>query len=173
MFILDWSSMARILVVGSLAYVSLIILLRISGKRTLSKLNAFDLIVTVAIGSTLSTVLLDSNIALPEGVLALALLIFLQFIFAWSSYRSKPINSLIKSEPRLLYLDGQFMEGAMQEERVQKIEMLQAARTEGMDSLDKVKAIVLETDGSMSMIKKSNEKEATSSMINVKGMNND
>ncbi|MCA9113241.1 MAG: hypothetical protein KDA52_25030, partial [Planctomycetaceae bacterium] len=59
-----WDSLVRTLVVGVLAYVALVILLRISGKRTLSKLNAFDLVVTVALGSTLATVLLNRNIAL-------------------------------------------------------------------------------------------------------------
>lgn len=169
MFTLDWTSMARILVVGSLAYVSLVILLRISGKRTLSQLNAFDFIVTVAIGSTLSTVLLDSAIALPEGLVALGLLVFLQFIFAWSSYRSKAINNLIKSEPRLLYSEGQYLEEAMKKERIQKIELFQAARTEGMDSLDQVRAIILETDGSLSLIKKDTEAHSVSTMKNVRG----
>lgn len=170
MFTLDWTSMARILVVGSLAYVSLVILLRISGKRTLSQLNAFDFIVTVAIGSTLSTVLIDSSVALPEGVVALALLVFLQFIFAWSSYRSEAINNMIKSEPRLLYFEGQYLEEAMKEERVQRIELFQAARTEGMNSLDQVNAVILETDGSLSLIKKSDKIESVSTLRNVKGI---
>lgn len=52
-----WEGLLRTLVVGVLAYVSLVVFLRISGKRTLSKMNAFDLVVTVALGSTLATVL--------------------------------------------------------------------------------------------------------------------
>ena len=55
-------------------YVALIALLRISGKRTLAKLNALDLVVTVALGSTLATVLLSSTVALVEGITTLALL---------------------------------------------------------------------------------------------------
>ncbi|HBM44306.1 MAG TPA: DUF421 domain-containing protein, partial [Halomonas sp.] len=57
-FFSGWESLARTLVVGLLAYTVLIVFLRISGNRTLSKMNAFDLIVTVALGSTLATVLL-------------------------------------------------------------------------------------------------------------------
>ncbi|MDP9398666.1 MAG: hypothetical protein M3P96_13010 [Actinomycetota bacterium] len=53
-----WHGPVRVLVVGGLAYLALVALLRISGKRTLAKLNAFDLILTVALGSTLATVLL-------------------------------------------------------------------------------------------------------------------
>lgn len=63
---------------GVLAYVALVVLLRVSGKRTLSKMNAFDLVVTVALGSTLATVLMAKDVALAEGVFAFALLIGLQ-----------------------------------------------------------------------------------------------
>ena len=50
----------------------LVIFLRLSGKRTLSKMNAFDLVVTVALGSTLATVLLTKDVALADGALAFA-----------------------------------------------------------------------------------------------------
>jgi hypothetical protein len=63
----DWSGLLRVLIVGTSAYVGLVTLLRFTGKRTLSKMNAFDMIVTVALGSTLATVLLSSDVALAEG----------------------------------------------------------------------------------------------------------
>ena len=77
MFFDNWSDLLRVVVVGTLAYASLVVLLRISGKRTLSKMNAFDLVVTVALGSTLATVLLTKDVALVEGMLAFALLVSL------------------------------------------------------------------------------------------------
>ena len=70
-----WEGIARTILVGVLAYVLLVVFLRISGKRTLAKLNAFDLVVTVALGSTLSAILLQESVALAEGAAALALLI--------------------------------------------------------------------------------------------------
>ena len=70
-----WLSLLRTAVVGILAYAALVHFLRVSGKRTLSKMNAFDLIVTVALGSTLATVLLSSSVSLATGALAFALLI--------------------------------------------------------------------------------------------------
>ena len=78
MFFNDASSLLRVVIVGTLAYSSLVLLLRVSGKRTLSKMNAFDLVVTVAIGSTLATVLLSKDVALADGVVAFTLLIGLQ-----------------------------------------------------------------------------------------------
>jgi len=79
---------------GVLAYVALVVFLRVSGKRTLSKMNAFDLVVTVALGSTLATVLLSKDVALAEGVLAFALLISLQFVVTWSSVRARWVRQL-------------------------------------------------------------------------------
>lgn len=67
MFFDGWTGLLRVLVVGTLAYAALVLLLRVSGKRTLSKMNAFDLVVTVALGSTLATVLLSRDVALAEG----------------------------------------------------------------------------------------------------------
>ena len=58
----DWGSLGRVLLVGTAAYVSLVAILRISGKRMLTKFNAFDFVVTVALGSTLATVLLVSRL---------------------------------------------------------------------------------------------------------------
>ena len=65
-FFTSWTSIFRTLIIGVLAYVGLILMLRVSGKRTLSKMNAFDLIVTVALGSTLATVLLTKSVALAD-----------------------------------------------------------------------------------------------------------
>ncbi|MDN5761942.1 MAG: hypothetical protein L0H41_06465 [Microlunatus sp.] len=79
-----WFGLVRVIVVGTCAYLALVLLLRVSGKRTLAKLNAFDFIVTVALGSTLATVLLSSSVALVEGILALALLVGLQYLVAWA-----------------------------------------------------------------------------------------
>lgn len=97
-----WPDVARVTAVGMCAYVILVVFLRMSGKRTLTKLNAFDLVVTVALGSTLATVLLNKAVSLMEGVAALALLILLQFAITWLSVRSPRFGWLIKSEPTLL-----------------------------------------------------------------------
>lgn len=154
MFAITLDSFIRIVTVGFLAYVGLILFLRVSGKRTLTKLNAFDLVVTVALGSTLATILLSKDVSLLEGLTAFALLIFLQYFITFTSVRWQWFNKFIKSEPSLLYLEGQFLRKAMKQERVNEIEILQAVRSSGIGSLDEVKAVVMETDGSMSIIKK-------------------
>lgn len=147
------------MLVGILAYVALVIFLRISGKRTLSKMNAFDFVVTVALGSTLATVLLSKDVALAEGLLALLLLIGLQFIVAWLSVRSSWVEALVKSEPTLLLYQGQFLHAVMRRERVSQEEIEAAVRQAGLSDPTAVAAVVLETDGTFSVIQHSEQQE--------------
>ena len=155
MFFDSLAGLARVLIVGTLAYLSLVLLLRISGKRTLTKLNAFDLVVTVALGSTLATILLNRSVALVEGIVAFGLLIGLQWVIAWLSVRSAAFQGLIKSEPKLLVHQGQLLEGAMKRERISREEVFAVLRADGAHSIDDVAAVVLETDGSMTVIRES------------------
>lgn len=162
----SWTGLARVLVVGILAYLAMVFLLRISGKRTLSKMNAFDFIVTIALGSTLATVLLSEDVALAEGILAFALLIFLQYIITWLSVRSSTIFQLIKATPELLFYQGEFLESVMKQERVNEAEIRAAIRTSGVASLEDIAAVVLETDGTFTVLSNS-AGGSSSSLANV------
>lgn len=165
----SWTDLGRVLLVGTLAYVWLIFFQRVSGKRTLSKMNAFDLIVTVALGSTLATILLSREVSLAEGVLALTLLMGLQYVVTWLSVRYRPVDRMVKSEPTLLFYRGEYLRDAMCRQRVVESEILQAVRNAGVLSTDDVEAIVLETDGEFSVVRKGGEQDRTS-LADVKGV---
>ena len=152
MFFNSWESIGRILLVGSLAYIGLVLLLRISGKRTLSKLNAFDLVVTVALGSTLATILLSREVPLLDGLTAFALLIFAQFVITSLSIRSPRFRGMITSEPRLLAYRGQLLREAMRDERLTVGEIHAAVRGAGLSRLEEVGAVVLESDASIHVL---------------------
>lgn len=169
MFFHSWMDMLRTLIVGTLAYIWLVFFQRISGKRTLSKMNAFDLIVTVALGSALATVLLSKDVSLAEGALVIALLMGLQYVVTWLSVRWEGVARVVKAEPTLLFYKGRFLEDAMREQRVVKSEILQAARSNGVVSMDQIEAVVLEADGGFSVVKKSGEDQANSTL---QGVNN-
>lgn len=147
-----WAGIGRTVVAGVLGYLALVALLRVSGKRTLSKMNAFDLVVTVALGSTLATIVLSNDVAVAEGVAAYTVLIAMQFVIAWLSVRFPAISRLVKSEPRLLVYQGRLLEAAMRRERVVEAEVLAALRQQGVASLATAAAVVLETDGRFTVI---------------------
>ena len=150
-----WSDLARTLVVGTLAYAFLVLSLRVSGKRTLAKLNAFDLVVTVAFGSTLATILLSESVALAEGAAALTLLIVLQYVVTVLSVRSQRFARLVRSEPTLLLRNGEPCAEAMRAARVTREELETVVRTEGGRDLSDVSTVILESDGSFSVIRES------------------
>lgn len=157
MFFSDWYALMRTVVNGTLAYLGLMLLLRISGKRTLSKMNAFDLIVTVALGSTLATILLSREVALAEGLTALGLLVGAQYVITWASVRSKTVEKWVKADPTMLYYEGRFLESALRRERVTETEILAAVRNQGLPNMDRVGAVVLETDGGLTVLQRSDQ----------------
>ncbi len=152
MFFNGWFTLLRTAVVGILAYAGLIVFLRLSGKRTLARMNAFDLIVTVSLGSTLATIALSADVALAQGLLALALLVALQFAITWSSVRWGWVRRTVTGEPSLLLFRGQYLQAALRRARVTEEEIRAAVRSHGSPAIETVEAVVLETDGSFSVI---------------------
>lgn len=169
MFFDSWISLGRTALAGVIAYAVLIVFLRISGKRTLAKLNAFDLVITVAIGSTFSAVLTSKDLPIADGVLALGLLVALQYLVAWMSIRARWFDRLVKSRPVAVFSDVQFDEQAMRGERIARDEVLMAVRSAGVQDLNGVYMVVLETDGSLSVLPRSEGRPERSAAQNVVG----
>jgi uncharacterized membrane protein YcaP (DUF421 family) len=153
----NWQSLARTFIITILAYLMMVYLLRASGKRTLSKMNAFDFIVTIALGSSLATVALNKNVALADGLLVFFLLIFLQYGITWLSVRRKKIKKIITSEPTLLLYKGEIMNDVLIEQRITMEEVYVAAREKGYSDLNDIGAMVLETTGEITVVKKIND----------------
>lgn len=147
-----WGGVLRMLLVAPAAYVALVLILRLSGKRTLSKLNAFDFIVTIAIGSTLATVVTTRSLSLVEGIVALGLLVGLQFLVTATSVRWKGFHRAVTAEPTLLLRDGEPLLAVMKRERITEDELEAAVRKAGGRGLNEAEAVILETDGSLTGI---------------------
>lgn len=147
-----WDGIVRVLVITPAAYAALVLVLRLSGKRTLAKLNAFDLVVTIAIGSTLASIITSKSLALAEGLAALGLLVALQFVVTAASVRWPAVNRVVKANPSLLVRDGEALAGAMRRQRITRDELLAAARQAGSERLEDVQAIYLESDGTLTAL---------------------
>lgn len=169
MFFDSWASLGRLLVTGVLAYAALILILRTSGKRSLSKMNAFDFVVTVALGSVLATTILSRDTALLDGVFALGLLIGLQYGITWLSVRAKWFEALVQSQPTLLFYRGHFLDDAMKQQRITTAEVYSAIRKSSIAQLDKVEAVVLETDGTFTVLESLPRGEEHDTLANVDG----
>ncbi|MEU2205455.1 YetF domain-containing protein [Microbacterium oleivorans] len=148
----DWPGVARVLLVGLASYVSVVALIRLAGKRALAQLNAFDLVVTVALGSTLATILLSSDVAFVDGAVALALLLTLQVIVAFATKRVPALRRMVTAKPAQLVKDGVIDDEALQRHRVARADVLQAIRSSGQGDLASVGAVTLESNGTISVI---------------------
>lgn len=162
--------LTRIVVVGTAAYFSLVFLLRVSGKRSLAQLNAFDFIVTVALGSILGRGITAKGMSLAENVTAFVTLLGLQYIVSWLTVRFSSFENVITATPSLLYFRGQFLHKAMREQRVTKSQLLAVVRANKINSLQAVDAIIMESAGTLAVIKKETDEESVVSTIldNVK-----
>lgn len=170
MFLDSLQVLGRTLVVGLFAYLAIVIILRLTGKRTLSKWNAFDFIVTVALGSSLANVILSKEVSLAQGGTAFALLCLLQLVVTWLSVRFDRFQQLVKSTPALLLYEGDFQSATMRRERVTEAEVRSALRGQGIAGVEEVAAVVLETDGTFSVIRQW-QGPSRSALIDVAGIN--
>lgn len=148
----SWSALLRIVLVGVASYVALVVLLRLGGKRVLAKLNAFDLVVTVALGSMLATAVLSKDVRYADALTGMGLLIGGQWLVSRATTWLPGGRRFVNAEPTLVVSHGTVMESALSRVRLTRGEVLQAIRSSGHGGLDRVAAVVLEPDGTLSVI---------------------
>lgn len=154
LFFKDWESLYHILICATVSYITLFLFIRISGKRTLAKLNAFDFVVSVTLGSTLSSMIL-LKVTVTEGLTALMVIIALQYLLAFLAKTSKAMGKAINSTPTLLFYNGEFLQEAMKKELITEEEIYAEIRQYRIERIEDVRAVVMELNGEMTVIKKS------------------
>jgi len=153
--------MLRVAIATVASYAALLTIIRIMGKRTLAKMNAFDFVVTVTMGSTLSSMLL-AKVPVLEGILALLILISLQYLVAATAQKFKFFEKAVNSSPTIVFYNGGFIHAAMKKERLTEDEILAEIRSFRIEQLSEVRAVVMEINGSFSVIKKEEGSSKTS-----------
>lgn len=148
----SWMTIARTILIGSAAYATLIVVLRLAGKRSLSQLNAFDFVVTVALGSTLSTILLDSKVTWSEGAIAFVALAGLQLVLALITSHFPWTKDVVSAQPALLLRDGVYDDELLKKNRLTRSDIMQKIRSSGSGDVSSIGAVVLEPDGKLSVI---------------------
>ncbi len=148
----SWPSWLSTLVVTPIGFVALLVVLRIAGKRTLAKMTAYGLTITVAFGAVFASVLLDRSVPLLEGAVAFAVLACLQGMLAWAASRSNLVARAVTSRPTALVCRGRVDETLLRRERIRLEEVRAAIRAAGRASVSEALAVVLETDGSLSVV---------------------
>ena len=153
--------LGRIVLTTFMVYVLIVLVTKASGKRSTSQLNNFDWIVTVMIGSLGASTILLKSIPFIEGVSSILVLYLLQFLITKYASISPQFSSVILSDPRIVFYQGQFLPEAMRAERLTRQEIECAMRAEGVNNFDDIEAIVFESDAKLSVIPKQRQADTS------------
>lgn len=152
MFFDDWSHVGRAALLTVLAYLAMLVVIRVAGARAISKMSAHDLIVTVALGSLVATIPLQSSVSLVRGVVILATFLALQRALKYVNRRWRGAGAVIRGDPTLVVYDGRLIAERARALHVTENDVRAAVRGAGLVSIDQAFAVVLELDGSWSVI---------------------
>jgi uncharacterized membrane protein YcaP (DUF421 family) len=133
-----------------IVYVSLIVGLRLSGKRELAQLNPFDLIVLLMLSNTVQNAIIGNDNSVTGGLIGAASLLAVNYLVVRFLYDHRKIDQLIEGSPDVLIEDGKVHEHKLKRELITKEELAAAARKQGFDSLSEVRQCVLEPGGTLS-----------------------
>lgn len=152
MFLESFGKLKEIIIMGILFYFFVIIILRTSIKKTLSDISIFDFLVTATIGPIIANTIISPNTEFLDGLAAVSILLVLQYIMSKLDYKYEFISKILKSKPKLVYYDGAFLEDNMKKMRITREEIIQEARSQAGLVIEDVDAVVLESNGEVSII---------------------
>ena len=165
----SFGDIIRILISAPLMYFAVVCFIRLSGKRSTSQMNNFDWVVTVALGSLVGSGIILADVTITEALLAIGLLLFMQWCLTSLIVRSRFVADLAKAEPRLLVENGQILKRAACKERISEREIKSAVREAGLISLSDVQWVILETDASLTVLPKKDYSPQNDALANVRG----
>lgn len=170
LFAVDIETIIRISITTITIYLLVIVAIRLFGKRSTSKMNNFDWIVTVAAGSIVAAIILNKSISIPHGGLSIIVLLGMQYVVTKIMFKSPKVREVVKSTPQLLLYEGEFIDENMQKERILKAEVYAAIRMQGHKSIKQIYAVVLETNAQFSIIPNESDEEIGFSLTDVQGL---
>jgi uncharacterized membrane protein YcaP (DUF421 family) len=138
---------------AAVAYVFIIFLLRIIGRRELSTLAPSDLVLLVVMGDLVQNGVTQSDQSVTGVFLAVSTFALLTVAVSVVSYKSRRVHTLLQGAPLILVQDGKPIEQNLRSERLNIDDIAEEARGQGIERLDDVKWCVLEASGAMSFIK--------------------
>lgn len=136
-------------------YVFILVVTRIVGRRELSSLEPFDLVLLIVVGDLVQQGVTQNDFSFTGLMLAIGTIAVLQTFVSWVGFHSKKAGLVLDGEPIVVVQDGRFLDKNLKRERIQVNEVLEAARKkEGIASVAEIQWAIFETGGEFSFIKK-------------------
>jgi uncharacterized membrane protein YcaP (DUF421 family) len=139
---------------AAVAFIFIFFLTRIVGRRELSSLEPFDLIMLIVLGDLVQQGVTQSDYSVTGLVLAAGTIALMQVGVSYLNFRFRRLQPLLEGEPMVLVEDGRVLERNLARERMTRNELLEQARQNQIESVDKIRLAVLETSGQISFISK-------------------
>jgi len=163
---IDWNSLAiptisilEKILRPLLVYAFLVIALRLAGKRELAQLNNFDFVLLLLLSNSVQNAIIGPDNSVTGGLIGALTLLSTNFLVVRFFYRHPGLETAFEGAPELLVKDGVVNEARLAKELITKIELVEAARRQGIDGLDEVSTAALDPDGALTFVAKSREAE--------------
>ena len=139
---------------GVAIYAFVYLLTRVIGRRELSSLQPFDIILLVMLGDAVQQGLTQDDYSVTGAFIAVGTIATLQVLTSYVSFRFPRMRPVMDGEPIIVVEDGKPIEKNLKRERLTVDEVMEEARGQQIESLDKIQWAVLETSGKLSFIEK-------------------
>jgi len=156
LFKTSWETVMLISASALGTYIAVILLTRLSGKRSFSKMSSFDFAMTVAVGSIIATTILSSSVKMIEGIIGLAAVYVLQMGVAIAR-RNKTIQNMVDNSPLLLMDGDEIISSNLLKARVTESDLRSKLREANVTEMSQIKAVIFETTGDISILHKEDD----------------
>lgn len=138
---------------AAFAYVLIVFVLRVMGRRELTSLSAHDLVLLVVLGDLVQNGVTQSDMSMTGVTIAITTFALLSIAISYLVFKSRLARKIVQGEPLIIVQDGETIERNLQRERLTIDDVMEAARASEIESLDQIKWGVLEAGGKFSFIK--------------------
>ncbi|MFL0460061.1 DUF421 domain-containing protein [Kytococcus sedentarius] len=142
----------HVALMATAGYLALVVLLRVTGPRTMSKMTPLDFVIAVTVGSAFGRTITAEKVSLVQTLWVLLVLVALQWVLAWARSHSPAVRRLVDHPPVVLYADGQVRERALRRHRLVDADLHEAARGAGLGSMADVHTVLLLREGSLGVV---------------------
>ncbi len=142
----------EIIVRATAIFFFLWVLTRGMGKRELSQMTAFELLLLVTLGDLIQQGVTQEDTSVIGAMMSVGTIAFWSLVFAYLTFKLKKARPLLEGLPVVIVRDGQVLQEFLDVERMTLDELCEEARNQGIDDLTKVRVGVLEPDGKVSFL---------------------
>lgn len=157
-----------ILIRSIVSFIILLVLTRIMGKKQLSQMTLFDYVIGITIGSIAASMSVDPNIQISNGIISLVIWGLFSTILGYVAMKSRKFLQLSDGRPTILIKNGKIIDHSLKKNQLTIDELMMLLREKGVFNLKEVETAIFETNGELSILKKTEYDPITPNVLKYK-----